>query len=185
MLGDGFLQKTGRGNARLRLEHGDKQKEYLEWKGRQFPRLFLGKPVCIKRVHPKTSKTYEYWRWQSNSSPVLGKWHKMFYVKGKKHIPGSLTETLNDPLSLAVWYMDDGYFYCKNYNCCSYIYLGRVSREEAEVAAKAISANFRVMPKIYDKREKGYALFFPVEETKKMHDLVRSHMLKMFDYKLY
>ena len=32
ILGDGYLQKTGEKNARLRLEHGYKQKEYLLWK---------------------------------------------------------------------------------------------------------------------------------------------------------
>src|SRR3990167_10219321 len=32
ILGDGFLQQTGKNNARLRLEHGLKQKEYLIWK---------------------------------------------------------------------------------------------------------------------------------------------------------
>jgi hypothetical protein len=44
ILGDGFLQKTGPKNARLRLEHGAKQKEYVVWKGAQFPKLFLAKP---------------------------------------------------------------------------------------------------------------------------------------------
>lgn len=184
LLGDGFLQKTGRENARLRLEHGGKQKEYLVWKGKQFPRLFLGKPVQVKRVHPKTLRTYEYWRWQSNSSPILGKWQKMFYRNGKKHIPENLAELLNDSLALAVWYMDDGYFYYKNHNCCSYIYLGRVSKVEANIAAKAIALNFGIQTKIYDKKQKGFALFFSVEETKKMHDLIRSHVLKIFDYKL-
>ena len=35
LLGDAFLQKTGVKNARLRLEHGERQKEYLLWKHMQ------------------------------------------------------------------------------------------------------------------------------------------------------
>ncbi len=185
VLGDGFLQKTGLKNARLRLEHGSKQKEYLIWKGQQFSRLFLGKPVNIRRLHPVTKKIYEYWRWQSTSTPILGKWHKIFYENGKKHIPFNLIDILTHPLSLAIWYMDDGYFYKTDYNCCSYIYLGRVSEKEAEIATKAISINFGITAKIYDKKQKGYALFFNVEETKKLHEVIRPHILPGFDYKLF
>ena len=32
ILGDAYLQKTGKQNARLRLEHSIMQKAYLEWK---------------------------------------------------------------------------------------------------------------------------------------------------------
>jgi hypothetical protein len=60
-----------------------------------------------------------------------------------------------------------------------------VSEEEARLAAKAILINFGISATIYDKKKKGYALFFPVSETKKLHDLVRPHVLKIFDYKLY
>jgi hypothetical protein len=185
VLGDGFLQKTGLKNARLRLEHGSGQKEYLLWKGKQFPRLFLGKPIGLKRAHPKTKQVYEYWRWQSNSTPILGKWRNLFYPNGKKKIPEELGRILKEKISLAVWYMDDGYFYNKDYNCCSYIYLGRVLKKEAEIAASAIHSNFNISAKIYDKKQKGYALFFPVSETKKMHDLIRAQILPMFSYKLY
>lgn len=185
VLGDGFLQKTGQKNARLRLEHGGKQQAYLLWKGDQFPRLFLGKSSSLTRIHPRTKQAYEYSRWQSNSSPILGKWQRLFYPNGKKRIPEELTQMLKSPLTLAVWYMDDGYFYGKKNNCCSYIYLGRVSRTEAELAATAIARSFGIQPKIYDKGKKGYALFFPVTETRKLHDLIRSHVLPIFHYKLY
>ena len=185
ILGDGYLQKTGLKNARLRLEHGEAQKEYVLWKGSQFPKLFLGKPVYLERTHPKTNCVYKYWRWQSNSTPVLGKWHGLFYINGKKRFPKNLPELLVEPLALAVWYMDDGYFYQKNHNRYSMLYLGRVSLEEAKIAAEAIYDNFKIQPKIYDKKNKGYALFFSVEETKKLHDLIRPYLLPLFNYKLY
>ncbi|MDO8509507.1 MAG: hypothetical protein Q7S27_07570 [Nanoarchaeota archaeon] len=185
ILGDGYLQKTGLKNARLRLEHGDAQKEYVLWKGSQFPKLFLGKPVYLERTHPKTNRVYKYWRWQSNSTPVLGKWHSLFYKNNKKCLPKNLSELLQESLALAVWYMDDGSFYQNNHNRYSMIYLGRVSSEEAKIAAEAVARNFDIHPKVYDKKQKGYALFFPVTETKKLHDLIRPYMLPLFNYKLY
>ena len=182
ILGDGFLQKTGAKNARLRLEHGHAQKEYLLWKAQVFPRLFQGNPKYLEREHPHSKKIYKYWRYQSNTTPEFGAWRRLFYPDGKKHIPESLSDILTNPLSLAVWYMDDGYFYARDEN--SYLYLGKVSEREANIASRALYKNFDVLAKVYDKKEKGYALFFSVHETKKLHDVVRPFVLSLFDYKL-
>ena len=108
VLGDGFLQKTGEKNARLRLEHSDKQKDYVLWKGKIFGRLFQGTPSYLERIHPKTKATYSYCRWQSSASPSFGKWRKYFYPNGKKIIPTDIGNFLIHPITLAVWYMDDG-----------------------------------------------------------------------------
>jgi hypothetical protein len=182
LLGDGYLQKTGSRNARLRLEHGEKQKEYLFWKGQMFPKLFNGEPGYIERTHPKTKRTYAYWRWQSHATPELGKWHALFYQNGMKRIPQSLGALLREPLSLAVWYMDDGFYDVTQKH--SFIYLGRVSREEAGIAQTAIEKNFSIASKIYDKKEKGFALFFSVAETKKLHALLRGDIIDSMKYKL-
>ena len=182
ILGDGYVQKTGEKNARLRFEHGEKQKEYILWKGKQFPKLFNGAPKRVMRVHPSTKKTYIYWRWQSNSTPELGYWHAQFYPKGKKRIPEDLAKMIQDSLALAVWYMDDGYY--SQIQKHSFLYLGRVFRHEADIAARAINENFGLAARVYDKKNKGFALFFPVAETKKLHALIKSGMLPIFTYKL-
>lgn len=182
ILGDGFVQKTGSKNARLRLEHGEKQKGYLLWKGQQFPQLFNGSPQHLERIHPHTKKTYTYWRWQSNATPELGSWRAQFYPEGKKRIPEDLAEYVRDPLALAVWYMDDGYY--SRIQKHSFLYLGRVTRSEADVAAETIRRNFDLAPRIYDKKNKGFALFFSVSETKKLHALIAPEVLPSFAYKL-
>lgn len=182
LLGDGYLQKTGLKNARLRLEHGEKQREYLRWKGEQFPKLFSSRPTYIERLHPKTKKTYAYWRWQSHSTPELGKWHRLFYPDGRKHIPSNLVNLLKEALALSVWYMDDGYYDLKQKH--SFIYLGRVSRLEADIANEAIRKNFQIASSVYDKKEKGFALFFSVSETSRLHSLVNKYVIKLMNYKL-
>ena len=182
LLGDGYLQKTGSKNARLRLEHGEKQKEYLHWKAAQFPKLFNSKPIFIEREHPKTKRTYAYWRLQSHATPELGKWCALFYTNGAKHIPKNLVDLLTESIALATWYMDDGYYDPKQKH--SFIYLGRVTREEADIARDAIEKNFSLAPRVYDKKEKGFALFFPVAETKKLHELIRGDIIGSMRYKL-
>ena len=180
VLGDGFLQKTGSRNARLRLEHGVKQKEYLLWKGRQLPRYFQGTPAYLERVHPKNGAKYSYVRWQSNASPELGKWREYFYAKGKKIIPEDIAIFLS-PLALAIWYMDDGYF---SQDKASFLYLGKVSCIEAETVRCAIENNFGITPKVYDKQTKGFVLYFPVIETRKLHELVKDFIHPSMRYKL-
>jgi len=183
ILGDGFLQKTGEKNARLRLEHSQKQKDYVLWKGNIFGRLFQGKPNYLERVHPDTKATYKYCRWQSSAGPAFGKWRKYFYPNGKKIIPKNVGDFLVEPLSLAVWYMDDGYFNKIDRN--SYIYLGRVTRTEAEILQKAIKENFGIEATIYDKKNKGFTLFFGVMETKALQTLIHPFIIPSLHYKLF
>jgi len=183
ILGDGFLQKTGEKNARLRLEHGDKQKTYVLWKGNIFGRLFQGAPSYLERIHPKTKETYKYCRWQSSASPSFGKWRKYFYPNGKKIIPSDLGDFLKNPITLAVWYMDDGYFNKIDRN--SFVYLGRVTLAEAEILQKAISKNFGIETTIYDKKNKGFALFFGARETEKLQTLIKPFIIESLQYKLF
>ena len=182
LLGDGFLQKTGAKNARLRLEHGGRQEEYILWKGGQFPRLFQSSPNRLQRVHPLTKRTYTYWRWQSVSTPELGKWRRIFYRDGKKQVPDTLDTLLTEPIALAVWYMDDGFYDQEQKH--SFIYLGRITRSEAETACAAIVNNFHITPRVYDKKKKGFALFFSVAETRILHKVIKPHVISQMYYKL-
>lgn len=183
VLGDGFLQKTGEKNARLRLEHSQKQNDYVLWKGNIFGRLFQSKPNYLERIHPKSKATYSYCRWQSSATPAFGKWRKYFYPNGKKIIPNDIEDFLKEPITLAVWYMDDGYFNKIDKN--SYIYLGRVTRAEAEILKLAIKENFGIVATIYDKKNKGFALFFGAMETKKLQALISPFVIKSLQYKLF
>ena len=180
ILGDGYLQKTGKKNARLRLEHGKKQKEYLFWKVNQFKKIFQGKPKYIERIHPKTKKKYGYWRYQSQSTPYLGKLRMIFYPQEEKRIPKNLSDYLS-PRTLAVWYMDDGYFSSRDNS--SYLYLGRVTCEEAENVSQAISESFKLPNTILDKKEKGYVIYFSPKTVIKLRKLIKRYMLSLFNYK--
>ena len=182
ILGDGYVQKTGSKNARLRYEHSSKQKLYLVWKVSVLGTLFNGKPVFVERVHPKTNKTYKYVRHQSNSTPYLGKLRKIFYPEGRKIIPSNLQDLLKHPISLAVWFFDDGYL-CKKHQG-SYLYLGKVSSEEATVAQIAIHHNFDIDSKVYSKGVKGYALYFNSANTKKLVGLIKEFASSDMIYKV-
>jgi len=180
ILGDGYLQSTGRKNARLRLEHGGVQKEYLLWKVEKLGRFFQGKPKHLERIHPISKRRYSYWRYQSQSTPYLGKLRKIFYPDGRKKIPEDLEKYLT-PLTLTVWYMDDGYYYLRDR--CSYLYLGNVSKKEADIVAQVLLKKFNISTRIKQKK-KGYVIYFSPKETQKLKKLIKSHIFYKFNYKL-
>lgn len=163
ILGDGYLQKTGTRNARLRLEHSWKQKDYLEWKIKLLPQLFQGKPKKVERVHPISKRKYVYYRIQSNASPYLGKLRKVFYPENKKVIPENLERYLRHVLGLVVWYCDDGYYYPRDRH--SILYLGKVSVKEGKITQRIFRKFIGIQGRIKDKKEKGLALYFTPQET--------------------
>lgn len=179
ILGDGYLQKTGKNNARLRLEHGAKQKDYLLWKVKKLQKLFQGKPKFLRRIHPLSKKKYSYWRCQSQSTPLLGKLRTIFYQDHRKIIPPNIEEYLT-PAMLAVWYMDDGYYYQRDK--CSYLYLGNVNKIEAEYISEAILKLLALKTRVL-KKKKGYAVYFTPPEVIKLKTILKDHIIPYFNYK--
>lgn len=180
ILGNGYLQRTGKKNARLRLEHRGHQKSYFLWKIKKLGKLFQGRPKYLERIHPISKRKYSYLRHQSQSTPYLGKLRKIFYPEGKKKIPEMLEKYLTPP-TLAVWYMDNGYYYLRD-RCC-YLYLGNVSQKEAETVVQALLKKFNIATEVKQKK-KGYAIYFSPKETKKLKNLIKNYILPQFNYKL-
>lgn len=182
ILGDGYLQKTGTKNARLRLEHSAKQKAYLLWKAALLPRFFQGKSTMLTRVHPITKQSYHYVRHQSSSSPALGTLRTIFYPEGKKHIPQNLERFMISPLTLAIWHMDDGYYDKKDNDI--YLYLGRTSKREAEIASDVIKKKFDLENSVVDKKIKGFVLYFSPRVARKFAQLIKKYILPEMAYKI-
>jgi len=182
ILGDTFLQKTGEKNARIRLEHSEKQKDYLVWKASFFPEFFQGKPSFLERFNSYYQKTYRYVRWQSTASPEIGKMRKLFYEQGRKKIPDNLPLIFDNPLTLAIWYMDDGYLYHRDKMI--YIYLPQYTPREQKILLETLKLNFGLKPILKTKKKRNQVLIFPVEETKKFLSLVKSFIISSMRYKL-
>ncbi len=182
ILGDGYLQPTGKKNARLRLEHQMDHKDYLVWKTKLLPRLFQGRPTILKRRQPVTQRIYSYVRQQSNSSPNLGRLRRIFYKNGKKVIPKGLEKWLKSEITLAIWYLDDGYYYPRDK--CAYLYLGKVSKEEAKEASNSIKKKYGIENRVIDKKEKGFALYFSRRELGKLKTKIKKYTVPVMAYKI-
>lgn len=183
VLGDGFLQKTGLNNARLRLEHSAEQREYMDWLYQSLANLFMKKPQPLSRQHPKTKRTYHYLRLQSHSSPVFGKLRRQFYHDNQKIIPENINKLLSSRLTLAIWYMDDGYYYRRDNS--AHIYLSRLDSLSRQRLLDCLKDNFGLLAKIYCRPDRrACQLNFCGQDKDKLFELVSPYVIPMFNYKL-
>lgn len=181
ILGDAYLQKTGKQNARLRLEQGISQRDYLEWKVSQLKNYFQSKIKVLERNNPIWNKTYQYVRIQSTASPDFGKLRRIFYIDSQKIIPKTMAMIFKSPLSLAVWFMDDGYYYQRDK--IAYLYIPNFDKESMKYLLETLKHNFSLLP-IPKKKKRGSVLIFSVKETQRLLSLIQKYIISSMRYKL-
>lgn len=101
LLGDGYMRiVSGRSNAFLEINHSIKAKAYVDYKFESLKRLCESSPK--ERATNEGRIAYRFFTKQHKALTNL---YHQFYQHGRKIIPVGL---ILDPVTLAVWYMDDG-----------------------------------------------------------------------------
>ena len=100
ILGDAHITPLGKVN----IEQSAKQKEYLMWKYAELKNLaYPAMPREIIRKDLRNGKEYHSFVFYLRQ--YFRPWRNIFYSGNKKIFPDKICLT---PLSLAIWYMDDG-----------------------------------------------------------------------------
>jgi recombination protein RecA len=108
LLGDGRLEcRSQSGGARLRVHHADSQHDFLMWKYDIFRNIVTKEPWKVSWQGTTTGNLYVAWFFHTKTLFSLRSLQQLFYPVGKKVVPINIGDLLT-PLSLAVWYMDDG-----------------------------------------------------------------------------
>jgi recombination protein RecA len=98
IMGDGALSPARSGYAaRFRIGHGSKQAIYADWKASLFSNI-----VHSRTTNDKGAVFYDF----TPMTELIGL-RQSVYVEGKKQFDEDFFKQLT-PLSLAIWYMDDG-----------------------------------------------------------------------------
>lgn len=108
LLGDAYLTKLGK----IQIEQSDKQKDYINWKYQELASISYGAPKEVIRFDKKdnrVTKSLRFWTRQ-----YFRGWRDKFYRANRKIYPTDLANWIS-PLSIAIWFMDDGYH--RNNNC--------------------------------------------------------------------
>ena len=166
LLGDGHLETRTRGNTyRLRVEHSEKQKEYLFWLYEQFKEWVPQEPKRKVRTDGRVS--YEM---VTISHSAFRFYAHQFYVDGKKVIPKLLSKLLT-PIGIAFWYMDDGSLKSlrhKTFNIHTLAY----SKNDLERVCEVFKNNFDISASLHRQKGIAWRVYIKSESSEKFTSLV-------------
>jgi recombination protein RecA len=184
LMGDGAVSPSRSGHgARLRWGHGAKQVEYAEWKASLFANVHVSRSSNAKGAV----------FFDSQPLPELAELREAVYVGGKKVLSHDYLKRLT-PLSLALWYMDDGSFSIRAKGLQQRTADGS-GRSEMCIEAMEPGSRQRLVDYLSDTwdlrptlvqrgaNKKAY-LVFAKDETAKLHALIAPFVHSSMDYKL-
>lgn len=108
LLGDGSLTLSkGYVHARFSFRHSVRQKDYFFWKANELKSISGEKSVWEQGRGGQDGWGRAKWRYQSRALPELTEIHHLAVREGKKFIRRKWLNLMT-PLSLLVWWLDDG-----------------------------------------------------------------------------
>ena len=182
LMGDGALSPSPSGHgARYRWGHGPEQTAYGDWKASLLANIGVSRRVNADGVvHCDVSPL-----------PELADTAAAVYAHGKKVFSYDYLKHLT-PLSVAIWYMDDGGFTLRAKGMQERTRDGS-GRSEICVEAMELTTRERLVnhladtwdirPKLFSRGEMA-VLSFPKDETAKLHALIAPFVHPSMDYKL-
>ena len=180
MLGDGHLETQNNGKTyRLKVEHSIKQKEYVDWFYQEFKEWILTKPKKKRKIR-NGKLSYNYWV-NTLSSGSFRFYAHQFYEGKKKIIPKLIHRWLT-PLSLAVWFMDDGSIKSKHHRARIINTQGFEKREVLRLI-KVLDEKFDLKCKLRKQKE-GYQIMILAESADRFAGIVKDHLCSSMKYKI-
>lgn len=102
LLGDAYIHPLGK----ICFEQSSIQQEYLHWKFAEFKNLAYPKIAQVTRLDKRSQNQTFSCRFFLRQ--IFRSWRNIWYLDGHKTLPTDLEKWFT-PLTLAVWYMDDGH----------------------------------------------------------------------------
>lgn len=176
LLGDGYLRLSVSGkSARLQVYHSIHAKEYVLWKRNIFKNMILADPF-----YQSVNRAI---RFTTVSHSSLLEFQQVFYKERTKTIPINIEKYLISPLSLTVWFMDDGNGYMKNDACRLSTYAFGLKGNI--LLQSCLKLNFDLDVHLV-RDSKGYQIYIPTKNrsASKFRNLVFPYIIPTMKYKL-
>lgn len=178
LLGDGHLETQDKGRTyRLKVEHCAAQRDYLVWLADEFQDWLLSgwyeKQRKGKTVYGFTTVSHSAFRFYA----------KQFYQDEKKRVP-PLIKRLISPLSLAIWFLDDGSAKSSKHKSLVIHSLG-YSKADLVLVQTALES-LGIQSSQHKQRNGSFRLYFPYESAQVIANFVRPLLseLPLFAYKV-
>ncbi len=184
LMGDGALSATRSGHgARFRYSHCEKQTAYADWKASLFSNVTHSRQVRADGV-----VSYDF-QPLAELAPV----RQAVYVDKKKVLDDDYMKQLT-PLSIALWYMDDGNLSIRSKGAQkrtagttgrSSICVEAMEPATRERLASFLADTWGIRPKLVESgAAKKAVLIFAKDETAKLHALIAPFVHPSMDHKL-
>lgn len=159
-----------------------RQRAFVEWKFDMLSELKPSTPRIVRRRDIRTGQIHENYRFTTMTTAALNEYYVMFHPESReKRVPRSIIESLTSPLSLAVWYMDDG---GRRSDCNSgYLNTNAYSVGEVDALRFALHNSFGVQTSVHFAAGKP-RIYIPQRSFKAFCDVVRPHVIDEMRYKL-
>jgi hypothetical protein len=109
---------------------------------------------------------------------VFSEWHQQFYEGRRKIVPENIAELLT-PLSMAIWFMDDGGADYAGLTFQTHSF----ALEEVEHLVVTLAERFEVRATIRANKGK-WTIYIPASGVGSLRSVIESHMLPELRYKL-
>ncbi|MBI2591697.1 MAG: hypothetical protein HYW34_03410 [Candidatus Brennerbacteria bacterium] len=182
MLGDGCLETQNRGQTyRLKVEQSEKHKEYLLWLWKIFKDWTRTAPSLKIKTRPSGTivKTFYFNTYSHSAFRFYA--HQFYSKEGKKKIPKIIKKLLT-PLSLAVWFMDDGSWKSDNHR--TYIFhVDGYSRFDLLKIQQVLKEKFKIEIFLHRQYE-NWRIYVKTESAETFRNLIKKHIIASMTYKL-
>lgn len=179
ILGDGYLRSTSGVSWSLVFAHGEKQLEYLRWKYDIFEQFVTTKKfgVMVRDFHGN-APVHSF---ATISHPEITAFYHLTHPNGKKLVTEEWLDLLS-PLSLAVWYMDDGSLN-KRYGTIV-LSTNAYSLPELSLMIDFFEKKYSLHAKLEKRRNDQYALRINASESKAFRSIITDYVPTCMSYKL-
>lgn len=182
ILGDAYVTPhVGKSKrSALDIKGDDKRLPYLHWLHKELS------SIGVSELKPK--KNYHQHRFFTRWSEEIGQFRDIFYPQGVKIVPAKIYELLKSPITLAVWYQDDGTLDCRDkyhYNAMFATYC--FSFQGCVLLANALRRNFGLDVRVCKCRMRDklrFRLYITSSSMDKFIRLVEPYINPCFEYKI-
>lgn len=129
----------------MRFCHSTVQRDYVDWKYAQYRDDYCQTTKSPWEA-PKPGEYLFYTAYRDEFIPYHEAWYKSIDGKIRKVVPDNIQDLLVDPVSLAVWYLDDG-TKRQDYNGCR-LATQSFPLREVELLRDCLKTNFNLKAKI-------------------------------------
>ena len=179
LLGDAHLERQrGALTARLKIEHSVKQWAYVHWKFSEWRDWVRTPPRVRDRVNRLGTVSANI-GFATLAHEELEEYRERFYRNRRKVIPDDLLLT---PLSMAVWFMDDG---SRKSSQCRGLYLNTqgFSSQEVDLLRLVIERDVGVETSVREQAD-GLQIYVPSRSATELSLYMHREVLPSMRYKL-